>query len=239
MSTPPAKYGHTRYGVAVYVSANQHGGIVHMLKKLKVLLDFIHNTDDQLVDFTGKVITGLTGNSAFTTLPITVVALQGFLTALTNAMNAMAQGGTAATATKNAARNDLIAALRTLAKYVDDNCNNDLPTLLSSGFQAAATTHTKSPLAKPVIGAVNNGNSGELLIKVTPITNAASYETRFAVTEATGTLGPWQSGGVGTNSRALRLAGLTPATRYTVQVRAIGGSTGSSDWSDPAGHICM
>ena len=133
----------------------------------------------------------------------------------------------------------MIAALRTLAKFVEDNCNNDLPTLLSSGFQAAALTHTKSPLAKPIIAAVTNGKSGELLIRFGPVTNAASYESRFAVTEANGTLGPWQSGGVGTNSRALRLPGLIPATRYTVQVRAIGGSTGSSDWSDSAGHICM
>ena len=239
MTLPLARYGSARYGVAVYASANQHGGTVRMAKLLKVLRDFINYADDLLVDFTGKIITDMTGNTALTTPPITMAALQALLTALTTTMAAMDQGGTAATATKNAARDALLAALRTLAKYVEDNCNNDLPTLLSSGFKAAATTHTKSALAKPVISSIKNGNTGELLIKVAPILNAASYETRSAVTDATGTLGPWQSGGVGTNSRALCIAGLTPATRYTVQVRAIGGTTGHSDWSDVVVHICM
>ena len=33
--------------------------------------------------------------------------------------------------------------------------------------------------------------------------------------------------------------GLTPGTNYTFQVRAIGGSTGYSDWSDPVSHMSM
>ena len=239
MTTPLARYGSARYGAAIYASANQHGRTGNMTKLLKVLRDFLRNTDDQLVEFTSAIIADLTGNTAFTTPPITMAALQALLTAFTTAQAAMDKGGTAATATKNAAREDLLTALRTLAKYVEDNCNNDLPTLLSSGFKAAAMTHTKSQLDKPVILSLTNGNSGELIVKVAPVLNAASYETRFAVTDATGTLGPWQNGGVGTNSRALHIAGLTPATRYTVQVRAIGGTTGHSDWSDVAVHICM
>jgi hypothetical protein len=33
--------------------------------------------------------------------------------------------------------------------------------------------------------------------------------------------------------------GLTPGTIYTIQVRALGGSTGQSDWSDPSAHMAM
>jgi len=33
--------------------------------------------------------------------------------------------------------------------------------------------------------------------------------------------------------------GLVPGTMYQVQVRAIGGSTGYSDWSDAVHHMCM
>ena len=51
--------------------------------------------------------------------------------------------------------------------------------------------------------------------------------------------GPWQSGGLFTNSRSMPLNGLTPGTNYTVQVRAIGGSTGYSDWSDPVSHMSL
>ena len=42
-----------------------------------------------------------------------------------------------------------------------------------------------------------------------------------------------------TNSRSMPLNGLTPGTQYQVQVRAIGGSTGYSDWSDTVSHMSM
>jgi hypothetical protein len=32
---------------------------------------------------------------------------------------------------------------------------------------------------------------------------------------------------------------LTPGQNYSVQARAIGGSTGHSDWSDPVSHMVM
>ena len=48
--------------------------------------------------------------------------------------------------------------------------------------------------------------------------------------------GPWQNGGLFTNSRSMPLNGLAPGTSYTVQVRGIGGS---SDWSNLAGHMSL
>ena len=50
---------------------------------------------------------------------------------------------------------------------------------------------------------------------------------------------PWQSGGLFTNSRSIPVNGLTPGANYNFQVRAIGGATGYSDWSDPVGHVSM
>ncbi|MFM8469141.1 MAG: fibronectin type III domain-containing protein [Limisphaerales bacterium] len=32
---------------------------------------------------------------------------------------------------------------------------------------------------------------------------------------------------------------LTPGTTYTFSVRAVGGSTGFSDWSDPVSHMSL
>jgi hypothetical protein len=40
-----------------------------------------------------------------------------------------------------------------------------------------------------------------------------------------------------TQARRIILDNLTPDTTYTVQARAIGGSTGSSDWNDPISHM--
>ena len=33
--------------------------------------------------------------------------------------------------------------------------------------------------------------------------------------------------------------GLTAGTNYSIEVRAIGGSTGYSDWSDPVSHMSL
>ncbi|PYR85245.1 MAG: hypothetical protein DMG18_06830 [Acidobacteria bacterium] len=40
-------------------------------------------------------------------------------------------------------------------------------------------------------------------------------------------------------SRSMTITGLTPGTIYAIQVRALGGSTGSGDWSDAVTHMCM
>jgi hypothetical protein len=50
--------------------------------------------------------------------------------------------------------------------------------------------------------------------------------------------GPWQAAGLFTSSRSISINGLTPGTTYVLQVRAIGGSTGYSDWSNPVSRMC-
>jgi chitodextrinase len=41
------------------------------------------------------------------------------------------------------------------------------------------------------------------------------------------------------DSQHITFDALTPGTNYSVQVRALGGSTGQSDWSDPSSHMAM
>lgn len=55
---------------------------------------------------------------------------------------------------------------------------------------------------------------------------------------ATAAGGPWQEAGIYTQARRIVLLGLTPGTIYFTRVRAIGGSTGYSDWSVPASLMC-
>ncbi len=210
-----------------------------MNQQLRVLLDFAGIPDSSLDEFAGTVITGLTGNPAYPTPPVTVADLQTQLTAFSESLIAHAQGGTAATAAKNAARAAVVDSLRQNALYVQTKCNNVLATLLSSGFQAASTNHAQSPLAQPVIQDLVNGNSGELVARVKPVTNARAYEARYAVIGDGGTPGPWQSGGLFTSTRNLTVVGLTPGTTYVVEIRAIGGSTGYSDWSNAVSHMSL
>jgi hypothetical protein len=49
--------------------------------------------------------------------------------------------------------------------------------------------------------------------------------------------GNWQDAGIYTKTRDIVLQQLTPGTVYNVRVRAFGGSTGHSDWSDPVSKM--
>ena len=121
---------------------------------------------------------------------------------------------------------------------VEAGGGNDLSVLLSSGFQAAVTTRVRLPLANPSILNIRFGNSTELVLKVTPIAHARCYEVRFAAVGAENAPGPRQTAGMFTNSRSMTIDGLTPGTTYMFQVRAIGGSTRYSDWSNPVSRMC-
>jgi hypothetical protein len=72
---------------------------------------------------------------------------------------------------------------------------------------------------------------------VKAVKNAKTYEVRIAEVAADGTTGPWEHTVTCPNSRAIPLKGLKPGVTYNVQVRAIGGSTGYSGWSDPSSHM--
>lgn len=199
-----------------------------------VSLAFTQLPDSELDEFAGGVITNMTGNTSFPTPAVSMAALGTARTNFVNAMAAMAQGGTAATAAKNAARETLVDLLRQQALYVQGAADNDLTVLLSSGFEAASTNRTQSPLETPSILKILNEASTQLVLRVTPIKNARTYETRYYTTP-----GQWQSGGLSTQARRIVIEGLTPGTTYTFAVRAIGGSTGHSDWSDAVSHMCL
>ena len=74
----------------------------------------------------------------------------------------------------------------------------------------------------------NNGKQYKYLIEYasTPILNARNYQVQMS----TGT-GAWQDVGIFPQARRIVLESLTPGTIYNVRLRALGGSTGYSDWS--------
>ena len=69
-------------------------------------------------------------------------------------------------------------------------------------------------------------------VHLSPVTNAVGYEGQIC----TGT-GAWTTVQFSTQARTVTLTGLTTGTVYQVRARALGGSTGQSDWSMPGSKI--
>jgi hypothetical protein len=148
-----------------------------MAYRVRPLYGFKKQTADQLITLADAVIAGLTGNPAFPNPTVDLKALQAATDGLKEALTAQIHGGKAATAEKNNKQQALIVLLRNLKLYVEGACGNDPAVLLSSGFQAAATTRNYSVLASPAILSVDFGNSSELLLKVSPIPRWFSAKT--------------------------------------------------------------
>jgi hypothetical protein len=200
----------------------------------KISLNFAKLSVPNVVVFTGGIIDGLTGNPAYLTPAVSILNLTAAQTTLSNAITAQLLGGVVETAAMNAAKDALIALLRLEANYVQGAGKNDLTTLLSSGFSVNSINRTRSPLATPNIIEIDNGMSTQLIARAQGVDNARAYEAQVKIG-----MGAWVPAGIFTQSRNMILTGLIPGTIYAVQVRAIGGSTGYSDWSDPKSHMVM
>jgi hypothetical protein len=126
----------------------------------------------------------------------------------------------------------VIEGLDALAFYVQTVARFNLPLLLASGFQAKSKNYGKSKLDTPSITGIDNDSPTELDVHVTSIANAFGYEVQVC----TGT-GAWTTVKYSQQARTITLTGLTTGTVYQVRVRALGGSTGQSDWSMPGSSI--
>jgi hypothetical protein len=198
----------------------------------RVSLGFAQMPDTALDDFAGAVITGLTGNAAFPAPLVTVAELTTLKTAFEQALANAAQGGTAATAAKNSARDALVAALRKDANYVEMISDQNLSTLLTSGYESTSTNRQQTILEKVQITGIENPQSGQLKARINPVPNARGFDGRIKT--GAGDWGPIQSFA---NSKSIVFKDLTPGTVYTIEIRGVGGSTGTGDWSDPVSHM--
>ena len=185
-----------------------------------------------------KVLAGMKGNPAFADPPVRMEVLEEALDEFSLAIQAQAQGGSLATAIRNNARRKVMELLSRLALYVEGKSRNDLPTLLSSGFPARNRSRAQVPFPKAVILKITGRKSGQLNLHVRAIPNARCYQVVCSEVGTDGALTPERDAGLFTNSRSIPIGGLTPGKVYSFQVRAIGGSTGSGDWSDPVRHRC-
>lgn len=199
-----------------------------MAVNYRVSLKFVELSDPALDEFAANNVICLEGNVAFPNLPVTPAALGALRVTFHDAVIAAADGGTQLTALKDAARAALETALRQEAAYVQSIAGQNLAQLLSSGFKAVSTNRASVPLPAPVILNVDNQSSTQLMIDLGGNANAAAYQIKLTTPQGVA-LPTIES----TRTRRIVVPNLVPGTVYSLAARAIGGSTGYSDWSLP------
>jgi hypothetical protein len=197
-----------------------------------VSLAFAQLPDNDLDTFSVEHVTKMTGNTNFTTPSVPLTQITAAQVAFDVAITGTLQGGTQATITKNNTRTALIALLRQQAQYVELTAKNDPTVILSSGFDVHSQNNTSSPLDQTAIISVTNGASTTLLATLQVISNAKSYDVDVS-TDGTS----WVHAVTSTKSRGIVVPGLKPGTMYYLRARAVGGSTGYGNWSDPVQHM--
>jgi hypothetical protein len=204
---------------------------------IQVSLAFASLPDMELDNFTGNVLTKLTGNPKFPALPTdaTLAMLDAALETFTDDVDDAEGGGKLATETKKLARQELLKILRKIAGYVQIT-SGTREDVLSAGFDTRSTNRARVPLDKPEAVMVKNGVTAQLIAALNhPVKNTSMYEGR-ASSDGGQT---WMTSVFTGDSRHIIFNGLTPGQTYTIQVRAMGGSTGHSDWSDPVSHMSL
>jgi hypothetical protein len=201
-------------------------------KPIRVLMNFRSLPDGDLQNRAGAVWTGLSGNPNFPNPPVDLNALKSSIDMLAELVVEALDGSKKVKAAKTKQREVLAKMLRQLAIYAETNCNDDPAVFVTSGFLAASTTRTLTPqpLDKPVVKRIDQGSiSGELLVRITSVPNAASYELRYAV-ETDLLPGEWTILTMTTVKSAVSVKTLKPGTIYAFQVRGLG-KLGYTDWS--------
>ncbi len=193
-----------------------------------------NNASKTLANARGVFI-GLTGNTGFGTLPADALTLlDTSIDKLEEDIGNTQTGGTPETAIQEAQRVLVNNQLHKLAIFCQENCNNDPTVFLTSGFKLAHTTNTHSPLPKCVINSVTNGATTQLVVVAAPMANASGWEAQVWVGN-----NPPHHADCLKPTRKMTIINQVPGTLVNVQMRAQGGSTGFSDWSDPVTHMCM
>ena len=209
------------------------------IKKIKAVLGFGKTSDADLLKVLESVLQGMTNNSAYPNPPVALTdfksAIDSFSVLVTDALD----GGKKVNSAKRKQREVVVKMVTQLGHYVEAACNDDVATFDTSGFTAVSTVRTPpQPVSGAKISWVDRGaNSGQVLVRISPITGAVSYELRYGLVgnggapPATWTTLPLAG------TKTVTVDNLTPGASYAFQVRGLG-RLGYSDWSDLVTFIC-
>jgi hypothetical protein len=192
---------------------------------LKILRDFYKYPDSELVTFAYNVAANL-DPTKFVNLTVSPKDLEALTDDFSTKLAATITGGTVETAAKNKAGDALKTALNDDANIVELVVKTNLELLLSTGYLPASTNRTSSPLADTSITSLANNGTTQVLVRLAPVVNAKSYQVQVSPDGGK----TWLEGAISPQARRIVLMNLVPGTTYAVRARAIGGSTGASNW---------
>jgi hypothetical protein len=197
--------------------------------KIRISLGFRRMQDAALLARSIAVQSGMTGNGNFPAPPVDLATLKTANDNFSAAISASLDGGRKVVTEKNKHREALIKMLRQLATYVEANFKEELAILTTSGFEAAPLRSALQTLS-PGIRTIDQGNSGQLQVRLAGMTGAKTYELRYAPI-TNGVPGAWITLPIASIKKMLTISSLTPGTMYAFQVRSFS-NNGYSDWTD-------
>jgi hypothetical protein len=228
------------------------------ISPVRAVLGFSTLTDPNLLLLANGVLKGLTGNAAFPTPTPALAVFTTDLTTFSNAASSALDGGKNAKSARDKSKKVLVADLRQLAVYCENNCNEDVVTFNTSGFTAKARVSTSGPVSVPAIKSLDYGTvPGQILVTIKSTPGAKSYNLRFgqmppgsaqalapasSTAQSPGTVPPaapaaWTVIPVAAVRKAVVLDNLVSGTVYAVQVQALG-MQGLTAWSDSSTIMC-
>jgi hypothetical protein len=209
------------------------------VKKIKAYLGFGKTPGADLLKVLEAVLNGMTNNSAYPNPPVALTdfksAIDSFSVLVTDALD----GGKKVISAMKKQREAVVEMVTLLGHYVEAACNDDVATFDTSGFTAVSTVRTPvQPLSGASISWVDRGaNSGQVLVRIAPITGAVSYELHYGLV-GNGGAPPaiWTTLPLA-GTKTVTLDNLTAGANYMFQVRGLG-RLGYSDWSNSVTFIC-
>jgi hypothetical protein len=192
--------------------------------KNKCSREFVTFPNGQIVEIAKKHAGKIENNPVLKNPAYTATQITALNQTFSDAIVA-ATGDPQDTAVMNTAKVALLDAMRANASSVEALAPS-LQTVLSCGFDACSANRAQSPLDQPVILELSNLAPTQLLLRLTPIVNAKSYQVQTSLDGGK----TWQEAIISPKAIRIVLEDLPSASTVTVRARAVGGSTGYSPW---------
>ena len=209
-----------------------------MPPKIKTAKPWVRADANTVVTRGRAVVSGMgtgMGPTAYPTPPVSLDFLKNAVDRLDVLATESLDGSRKVIAEKKKQKEAVVRMLEQNAQYVENNCKDDMPTFLISGFEPKP--NTKNPpqdLPAASVEELKQGASG--VFEVTPKSlgrTVLHYEVRVGELGAGGAApASWSEKPITKRERkGFKISGLKPGTTYAIQVRALG-PLGYTEWTD-------